>query len=81
VTEGVTVTSLFASLLQKISVDTHRLCRIVLNQTLSRKFKKWCKLLSRVKANLRGKKLRKMTPAFFFFFSQLHSLIFYTFRP
>jgi hypothetical protein len=41
VTDGVTVMSLSASLLQKISVATGHLCQIVLNWKLSQKFKKW----------------------------------------
>ena len=49
VTEGVTVTSLPASLLQKIS-------QIALNQ----KFEKWCKFSSPVKAKSPKTKLRKM---------------------
>ena len=56
VTDGVTVTSLSASLLQKISVATDHLCQIALNRTLSRKFEKWCKLSIRMKAKLRVKK-------------------------
>jgi len=50
VTDGLTVMSLSASLLQKISAATDRLCQIALNRTLSRKFEEWCKLSSHVKA-------------------------------
>jgi len=56
-TEGMTVTSLVASLQHKASVATvcpsqivldkkiitYRLCQIALNWTLSRKFEEWCK--------------------------------------
>jgi hypothetical protein len=50
VTDGVTVTSLPASLQQKISATTDRLCQIALNRKLLHKFEKWCKFSSRVKA-------------------------------
>jgi hypothetical protein len=54
VTDGVTVTSLPASLLQKMSVTTDRLCQITLHRKLSCKFKKWCKFSSCVKAKSRN---------------------------
>ena len=50
VTDGMTVTSLSASLLQKMSTATDCLCQTVLNQKLPRKFKTWRKFSSRVKA-------------------------------
>jgi len=57
VTEGVTVTSLSASLLQKLSVALDCLFQILLSQKLSHKFKKWCKFSSSVKAKSCKKKL------------------------
>ena len=48
VTYGVTVTSLFASPLQKIRVVTDRVGQIALNRKLSRKFEECCKVSSRV---------------------------------
>jgi hypothetical protein len=42
-TNGVTVTSLCASLLLKIRVAVDCLCQIALNRKLSPKFEKWCK--------------------------------------
>jgi hypothetical protein len=59
VTDGMTVTSLPASLLQKISMTTNCLCQIALNRNLLRKFEKWCKFSSRVEAKSRKMKLRK----------------------
>jgi len=41
VTDGMTVTSLSASLLQKIRVAKDFVCQIVLNRILLCKFKKW----------------------------------------
>jgi hypothetical protein len=49
VTDAMTVTSLSASLGHKISVATFHLCQIMLNWTLSHKFKKWYKLSSHIK--------------------------------
>jgi DNA/RNA-binding domain of Phe-tRNA-synthetase-like protein len=58
VTDGVTVTSLSASLLQKIRAATDHLCQITLNQKLSHELKKWSKFSNRIKA-----KSHKMRPA------------------
>ena len=52
VTYGVTVTSLPASLLQKMSANTDCLSEIALNRKLPRKFEKWCKFSSHVKPKL-----------------------------
>jgi hypothetical protein len=54
VTDGMTVTSLPASRVQKISVTMDRLCQVMLNQKLLRKFS------SHVKAKSREMKLHKM---------------------
>lgn len=43
ITDGVIVTSLSVSLLQKISVAMDHLCQIALNWKLSCKSEKWCK--------------------------------------
>ena len=66
VTDGATVVSLTASLLQKISAVNYLLCQITLNLTLVHKFKKCCKYSSYVKAKSRKKKLCKMRPACIF---------------
>ena len=66
VTDGATVVSLTASLLQKISAVTYLLCQITLNLTLLHKFKKCCKYSVCVKAKSRKKKLCKMRPACIF---------------
>ena len=58
VTDGVTVASLSASLLQKIIAATYRLCQIASNRNLARKFEKWRKFSSRVKAKSRKKRTR-----------------------
>jgi hypothetical protein len=50
VTDAMIVTSLSASLLQKISAATDCLCQIMLNLKSSRKIDKWCKFSSWVKA-------------------------------
>jgi len=50
------VTSLSASPLHKLSTATDRLCQIALNQKLLRKFEKWCKFSSHIQAILRKKK-------------------------
>jgi len=65
VTDGMTVTTLSASLQHRTSVVAFCLCQITLkpniimclcqialNQTVSRKFKKLCKMFSRIKAKL-----------------------------
>jgi len=57
-TDGMTETSLSASLKHKTSASTFRPCQITLNRTLLLKFEKWCKYSSRVTA-----KLRKKSPA------------------
>jgi len=54
-TDGVTVMSLSAILLQKISAATKRLCQIVVNQELSCTFEKWCKVSSHGKATVHKK--------------------------
>jgi len=51
-TEGVTVMSLYASLLQKISLRMNHLCEIALNRKLLCKFERCCKFLSCIKAKL-----------------------------
>jgi len=51
VTDGVTVASLFASLLNKINVTMDHLCQIMLNRKLSHKFEKWCKFASHSNRN------------------------------
>ena len=56
VTDGVTVTSLSAGLLQQISAATDRLYYSVLNR-LSCKFEKWCKFSNGVKAKPRKNKI------------------------
>ena len=58
-TDGVTVTSLSASLLQKVCASTDHLCQITLNQKLLRKSEKWSKFLSHVKVKSHKRKLRK----------------------
>jgi hypothetical protein len=52
-TDGITVTSLSASLLNKISVAVVHLCQVTLNQKLSHKFEKWCKFSVCIKAKSR----------------------------
>jgi hypothetical protein len=64
VTDGVTVTSRFASLLQKMGVATDGPCQIALNRKSSRKFKRWCKFPSRVEVKWCKKKSRKTRPAY-----------------
>ena len=49
VTDAMTVTSLSASLRHKMSAATFHLCQIMLNWTLSHKFKKWCTFSSHIK--------------------------------
>jgi hypothetical protein len=58
VSEGMTMMSCPACLLQKISETTDHLCHIALNQKLLCKFKKWCTFSSCDKA-----KSHKMRPA------------------
>jgi hypothetical protein len=62
-TDDVTVTSLCASLIQMIRAATDRLCQIALNRKLLRKFEKWCKFSSYVKAKLCKTNPHKMRPA------------------
>jgi hypothetical protein len=63
VTDGMTVMSLSASLLQKIKVAMDHLCQITLNQKLLRKFEKWYKFSSRIKVKLHKNKLCETRPA------------------
>jgi hypothetical protein len=63
VTDDVTVASLPASLPQKISAFMDHLRQIALNRNLSRKFEKWCKFLSRIKAKSCKMKSCKIRPA------------------
>jgi hypothetical protein len=63
VTDGVTVTLLSASLLQKTSTIMDHLYQITLNQILLCKCEKWCKFSIRIKVKLCKKKLHKMIPA------------------
>jgi hypothetical protein len=58
VTNGITVISLCASLLQKKRAATDRLCQIALNRILLCKFEKWYKFSCHVKV-----KLHTMRPA------------------
>jgi len=51
VTGGTTVTSLSASLQQRISVAMDCLCKIVVNWKLLQKFEKWCKFSIVLKRN------------------------------
>jgi hypothetical protein len=72
-TDGMTVTSLSASLQHKTRVAMDHVCQITLNlkvityhrwqKRLSHKFEKWCKFSSRIKTKLHKKKLRKTRPA------------------
>jgi 2-hydroxy-3-keto-5-methylthiopentenyl-1-phosphate phosphatase len=59
VTEGMTVTSLSASVVQKISLAADHLCQMVLNQKLSHKFEEWSKFSSCIKAKSGKRKSRK----------------------
>jgi hypothetical protein len=82
VTDGVTVTSLSASLQHKTQAAMDHICQIILNKKLShycprqitlnrklsRKFEKWCKFSSHVKAKSHKKKLSTMRLACSFFF-------------
>jgi len=63
VTDGVTVTSLSASLLQNTSAATDGPGQIALNWESSRKFEGWCKFSSRVEVKS-CKKSRKTRPAY-----------------
>ena len=67
VTDGVTVTSLYASLQHKTSAARNRLCQIALNRKLSREFEKWCKFPSRIEA-----KSRKNESYLYFIHAYLH---------
>jgi len=60
VTDIVTVMSLSASLLQKVSAATDHLCQITLNRKLLHKFGKWCTSSSCIKAKSCKKKSHKM---------------------
>ena len=60
---GVTVMPLTASLLRTISAAKECLCQIMLYRKLSRKFKKWCKVSSRINVKLCEKKSHKTRPA------------------
>jgi len=76
-TDGMTVTSLSASLQHKTRVAMDHVCQItlnlkvityhrwqiVLNERLSCKFENWCKFSSRIKTKSHKKKLRKTRPA------------------
>jgi hypothetical protein len=62
VTDGVTVTSLSAGLLQKISVVTGYLYQIRLNWKFLHKFRKWCKFSSCVKVKLCNKNVKQDLP-------------------
>jgi len=62
-TDGMTVTSLSASLQENISMTKDSLCNIPSNQKLSRKLEKWCKFSSHVKAKSWKKKWHKTRPA------------------
>ena len=73
VTDGVIVTSLSASLLQKMSTAMDCLCQITLNQKSSLKFEKWCKFSSHVKAKMCKKESHKTRPACNRRYSQLFS--------
>jgi hypothetical protein len=68
--DGMTVKSLSASLLQKISVAKDFLCQIMLNWILLCKFKKWFKFSSCLKVKSCKMKSHKTRPACF-----LHSVI------
>jgi hypothetical protein len=63
VTDGVTVTSLSARLLQMTSAAKNSLCQIALNRKILRKFEKCCEFSSRIKAKSLKKKSRKTRPA------------------
>jgi hypothetical protein len=62
-TEGVTVMSLPASLLQKISATMDHLCQIMLNQKLLCKLKKLCNFSSNINMKACKMKLRKTRTA------------------
>jgi hypothetical protein len=62
-TDEVTVTSLSASLIKVIYVATDHQCQTAVKWTLLRKFKKWCKFSSGIKAKLYKINLCKMRPA------------------
>ena len=61
-TDSMTVMSLSANHLQKVSVTTDHLCQTAINRTLLHKFKKWCKSSSQVKAKLYKENSHKMRP-------------------
>jgi hypothetical protein len=62
-TDGVTVKSLSASFLQRISAATYHLCQIALNQKLFCEFEKWRTFSSHIKAKSHQKKSHKMRPS------------------
>jgi len=74
-TEVETVTSLSASLLQKIHAAIKCLCQIMLNQKLVCKFEKWCKFLSRVQVKSHKKKLRKTRNACIPFWQHIPNIL------
>ena len=81
-TEGMTVSVLFASLQDKTRAAMDCVWQIMLNQKLLHKFEKWCKFSSHVKAKLRKRKLHKMRPACIItcMTSSTHTSLQYTFR-
>jgi len=54
VTDAMTVMQLSAGLQNQITATTDCVCPIALNQTLSRKFQKWCKFSCHIKVKLQG---------------------------
>ena len=62
-TDGMTVTSLSASLQHKKSAARDHVFHITLNQKLLHKFKKWCKFSSHIWVKLYKTKLCKTRPA------------------
>jgi hypothetical protein len=70
-----TVMSLSASLLQKISEAMYCLCHITRNQHLLHKFEKWCKFWSCVKAKSHKTRLHKTRHAGTQFFDRIVSVI------
>jgi len=65
-TDGVTVMSLSAILLQEISAATNHPCQIVVNQELLCTFHNWCKFSSHVKAKLHKKESAKNDTCLYF---------------
>jgi hypothetical protein len=60
VTDSMTVMTLTAGVLKKLSAATGCLCQTALNWKLSCIFKIWCKFSSGIKVKLHKKKLPKM---------------------